>query len=128
MQFVSRRLLLIAASAAVLATMAFAANSAMAQAADNSSMDKIEEVVVSGTRIVRNGYSAPTPVTVVSPQQLGTSSTGNLLADYVNTMPSFFGSATPDTGTHSSSSGQAGLNVLNRRNIGSVRTLVLVDG
>jgi iron complex outermembrane receptor protein len=87
----------------------------------------VEEVVVSGSRIIRDGYSAPTPVTVVNPQMLGSSSSGNI-ADYVNTMPAFFGSSTPLTSVQSSSSGQAGLNTLNLRDIGSVRTLVLIDG
>jgi len=127
MQFVSRHLLLIVSSAAVLATMAFAANSAMAQATDNSSSDKIEQVVVSGTRIIRDGYSAPTPLTVVGPEMLGTSTSGNI-SDYINTMPSFFGSSTPLSGAHSSSNGQAGLNILNLRNLGGVRTLILIDG
>ena len=127
MQFLSRRLLWGAPAAAVLATMAIAANSAAAQSTDNSSADKAESVVVSGTRIVRDGYSAPTPVTVVTQEQLGTSVTGNI-ADYVNTMPAFFGSSTPESGAHSSSNAQAGLNILNLRNIGGVRTLVLIDG
>jgi iron complex outermembrane recepter protein len=87
----------------------------------------IEEVVVTGTAIVRDGYSAPTPLTVVNPEQLETSSTGNI-ADYVNTIPAFFGSATPDTAAHSSSSAQAGLNVVNLRDLGGIRTLVLIDG
>jgi len=137
--------------------MAFAANSAMAQAIDNSSVAvvvispsaqnsgqqvaqaqnsgqqvaqagiPIEQVEVTGTRIVRDGYSQPTPVTVVSPEMLETSTSGNI-ADYVNNMPSFFGSSTPDAGIHSSSNGQAGLSVLNLRDIGTVRTLVLIDG
>ena len=124
MEFVSRRLLLSASSAAVLATMAFAANSAMAQAAKP---DQIEEVVVTGTRIVRNGYSAPTPVSVVTPQQLESSATGNI-ADYVNQIPAFFGSTTPQSTNHGSSGATAGLNALNLRNLGTTRTLVLLDG
>src|ERR1700722_10821762 len=79
---------------------------AMAQDS-NSVAPPVEEVVVSGTRIIRDGYSAPTPVTVVSPQMLATSSSGNI-SDYVNTMPSFFGSTTPVNSTTASSSAQAG--------------------
>jgi outer membrane receptor protein involved in Fe transport len=85
------------------------------------------EIVVSGTRIVRNGYSQPTPVTVVGTDQLQTSATSNI-ADYVNTLPVFLGSATPITSGHSSSGATAGLNTLNLRNLGASRTLVLIDG
>ena len=53
----------------------------------------IEDIVVSGTRIVRDGYNAPTPVTVVGLDQLQSSATPNI-ADYVNTLPVFNGSAT----------------------------------
>ena len=131
MQFLSQRLLLGASSTAIIATMAFTATSVMAQAQSSgqqvASEAPIEEVVVSGTRIIRDGYSAPTPVTVVNQEQLQTSATGNI-ADYVNTMPAFFGSSTPESGAHSSSNAQAGLNILNLRNIGGVRTLVLIDG
>lgn len=96
-------------------------------ASPDSDATSVEQVVVTGTRVVRDGYSAPTPLTVISPENLETSSTGNI-ADYVNTMPVFFGSQTPQNSGQSSSNAQAGLNVLNLRDLGGVRTLVLLDG
>jgi outer membrane receptor protein involved in Fe transport len=87
----------------------------------------VEEVVVTGSRIVRDGYEAPTPVAVVGVEQLQTGATANV-ADYVNTMPVFSGSATPQTSQPSVSGGTAGVNALNLRNLGANRTLVLFDG
>ncbi len=87
----------------------------------------VEEVVVTGSRIVRDGYEAPTPVAVVGVEQLQSGATANV-ADYVNTMPVFSGSATPQTSQPSVSGGTAGVNALNLRNLGANRTLVLFDG
>ena len=84
-------------------------------------------IIVTGTNIVRNGYTAPTPVTVVGVDQIQTSATSNI-ADYVNTLPVLLGSSTPVNGYHNSSNALAGLNTLNLRNLGSSRTLVLIDG
>ncbi|HWJ69221.1 MAG TPA: TonB-dependent receptor [Sphingobium sp.] len=86
-----------------------------------------QEIVITGTSIVRDGFSAPTPVTVVGMERLESSATSNI-ADYVNTIPVFSGSQTPISGYHNSSNAAAGVNTLNLRNIGSSRTLVLIDG
>jgi iron complex outermembrane recepter protein len=85
------------------------------------------EVVITGTNIVRNGFSAPTPLTVIGQEQFQTSATNNI-ADYVNTIPAFQNSQTPTNQYHQSSNGLAGLNTLNLRSLGSSRTLVLIDG
>ncbi|HEY4276145.1 MAG TPA: TonB-dependent receptor [Rhizomicrobium sp.] len=87
----------------------------------------VEEVTVTGTRVQRNGYQAPTPLTVIGADQIAQAAPNNL-ADYVNQMPELAGSATPQTTVTSQSSGTAGLNNMNLRNLGAVRTLVLLDG
>lgn len=107
--------------------MAIAAQSAMAQTAPQAAQASIEEIVVTGSRVQRDGFSAPTPVTVVSVEQIEARAQPNI-ADYVNTMPAFQGSATPSTSTQSVSSGTAGINSLNLRGLGGNRTLVLFDG
>jgi outer membrane receptor protein involved in Fe transport len=66
-----------------------------------ASDEALSEVVVTGTRIVRDGYTAPTPVTVVAVEQLERASPGSI----------------PDA-----------LNYLSLRNLGPIRTLVLLDG
>ena len=87
----------------------------------------VEEIVVTGTRVVRDGYEAPTPLTVVGVEQIQNSATPNI-ADFVNTLPSMAGAATPQTSQQTVSAGTAGINTVNLRNIGANRTLVLLDG
>ncbi|MBB3909403.1 TonB-dependent receptor plug domain-containing protein [Sphingomonas desiccabilis] len=85
------------------------------------------EVVVTGSRIVRDGYNAPTPVSVVSTADIQASAPANL-ADFVNTLPSIAGSSTPANSSGALSNGNAGINALNLRSLGTNRTLVLLDG
>jgi iron complex outermembrane receptor protein len=87
----------------------------------------VEEIVVTGSRIVRDGYESPTPLTVIRAEEIQAAATSNL-ADFVNHVPSLVGSMTPANTRKQSSSGQAGLNVLNLRALGPTRTLVLLDG
>lgn len=100
-------------------------HSASAQTA--SSEQSVDEIVVTGTRVVRDGYSAPTPLTVLGQEALELAAPENI-ADLVNDLPSVVGSATPQTSNLSFSNGQAGLNTLNLRGLGASRTLVLLDG
>lgn len=93
----------------------------------SSQAGDIQSVVITGTNIVRNGFSAPTPLTVIGRDQFETSATNNI-ADYLNTMPAFQGSATNENSYHNSSNGLAGLNTLNLRDLGASRMLVLIDG
>lgn len=86
------------------------------------------EIVVTGTRVIRDGYEAPTPLTVVSQEEIQNQSPTNNIADFVNQLPSVAGSTRPANSRLSLSSGAAGLNTINLRNLGSTRTLVLLDG
>jgi outer membrane receptor protein involved in Fe transport len=87
----------------------------------------LTEIMVTGTRVQRNGYQAPTPLTVVGSEQIQASTSSNV-ADFVNDLPQLAGSATPANSNSAISSGLAGLNALNLRNLGASRTLVLLDG
>jgi iron complex outermembrane receptor protein len=117
--------LALAASAMSVPHAVFAAeqNAASPQAAKET----IDEVIVTGSRIVREGYEAPTPLAVVDTAAIENSATSNI-AEFVNTMPVFSGSAAPNTGQTGVSSGTAGVSALNLRNLGASRTLVLLDG
>ncbi len=88
----------------------------------------VDEIVVTGSRVVRDGYEAPTPVTVVGVEQIQASGFPNLF-DAVRTMPAF-GVSSDGTraGGNSVSSGSQGQNTFNLRNLGSTRTLSLLDG
>lgn len=102
------------------------ASTAMAQDVAQASGD-VEAVQVTGTRVVRDGYSAPTPVTVVGSDQIEAQAPQNL-ADFVNKLPAFIGSETPNTSAGSLSNGLAGINALNLRSLGVNRTLILLNG
>lgn len=97
---------------------------AQATAADDSAKD----IIVTGTRIVRDGFQAPTPLTVMSKVDIENSSPTNNIADFVNQLPALAGSTRPANSRLNLSSGQAGINALNLRNLGETRTLVLIDG
>ncbi len=101
---------------------------AMAQTAKQTAEQApVEEIVVTGSRIVREGYEAPTPLTVVGTEQLERSADSNLL-NFLNTMPAITGSNTAASGGTSLSPGTAGLQTLNLRSLGANRVLVLLDG
>jgi len=87
----------------------------------------IESVIVTGSRIARDGYNTPTPVSVLSSDEIQAEAAGSV-ADFVMTLPSIQGSTTASTSSGSLSSGQAGIAALNLRALGPGRTLVLFDG
>jgi outer membrane receptor protein involved in Fe transport len=95
-----------------------------AAAADEST---VGEVIVTGSRVARNGYDTPTPVTVIGEGEIEQAAPANI-ADFVNDLPSVSGSSTRQTGNAAISSGAAGINSINLRALGSSRTLVLLDG
>jgi len=88
---------------------------------------KIEEISINGSRIQRDGYSAPTPVSVLNSDEIDAVAPGNI-TDFVSTLPSIQGTATASTNSGSLSNGQAGIASLNLRTLGANRTLVLLDG
>lgn len=116
-----RRYALCTASAAALLS---SVSPAFAQTAAPRELD---EVVVTGSRIVRDGYDAPTPVNVLGTEEIQAAAPANI-ADFVNTLPSVAGSATAATSSGSLSNGAAGISALNLRALGTGRTLVLFDG
>ncbi|MEJ1966815.1 MAG: TonB-dependent receptor [Gammaproteobacteria bacterium] len=96
-------------------------------AADDAAAPELEEVAVTGTRIVRDGYQAPTPVSVLGVEQIQSFASPNI-ADAVNTLPVFSGSTSPASTQTTVSTGNSNINALNLRALGTQRTLVLVDG
>ncbi len=118
-------------SALALVTVAlgapYSAYAAEQTAAQQQAEEDLGEVVVTGSRIVREGYEAPTPLSVVDAAAIQASATQNI-AEFVNTMPVFSGSQAPNTGQSGISPGTAGVSTLNLRNMGGGRTLVLLDG
>src|SRR5688572_4999008 len=86
----------------------------------------LQEVTVTGSRIQRaDGFSAPTPVTVVGADRLEQRGIPNI-GDALNEIPSFRASTNP--ATVQNTGGNIGARVLDLRGLGASRTLVLVDG
>lgn len=104
------------------------ATTADASVPDQNGEEKITEIQITGTRIARSGYQAPTPLTVMSAQALLQDTTSANVADTLNTLPVFAQSQSPESGVSGISAATQGLNVLNLRGIGGNRTLTLFDG
>ncbi|HVY79802.1 MAG TPA: TonB-dependent receptor [Steroidobacteraceae bacterium] len=84
-------------------------------------------IVVTGTRITSSGFTAPTPTTMVTSEDLLKSAQPNLFSA-VTQLPSLLGSTGVTTGTNSTSSGTQGLSSFALRGLGTIRTLTLLDG
>jgi outer membrane receptor protein involved in Fe transport len=95
--------------------------------AAQENQEGIEELVVTGSNVVRDGYTAPTPTSVVNRDAINTFS-GTNIGDYLAQLPVFAGNQTPINTRRSTSAGGAGISSLNMRNLGTARTLVLLDG
>lgn len=91
-------------------------------AADSSS--RLEEVVVTGSRLVVEGSSSPTPLTAITAEQMQLAAPSTI-ADALAQIPQFRGSQRPSSFV--SAQGSAGAH-LNLRALGSNRVLVLLDG
>ncbi len=85
----------------------------------------LETVVVTGSRVITDSSNSPTPLTVVSAQQLQMTTPSNM-PDALNKLPVFQGSNNP-RGIDNASRNTSG-NVLSLRNFGAQRTLILLDG
>src|SRR5262245_15621720 len=83
------------------------------------------EIVVTGSRIARSGFTSPQPVTVVGAERLEQRAQTNV-GEALNELPSFRGLVTP--ATQQAVGGNIGARVLDLRGLGAPRTLVLLDG
>lgn len=118
----SIRALLLAGAAAPL----LIALPAMAQGAP-ADEEPVNDIVVTGSRIVGDGYSAPTPVAVLGEADIAAQAPANI-SDFVNQLPAIAGSGTSGGASGGLSNAGAGINSIGLRGLGVGRTLVLVDG
>lgn len=106
-----------------MAGMAWGQTAPAASTADNNTL---QELVVTGSRIPRPNLEQPTPVTVLSPtmiQQAGPENLGDIIAQ----LPAV--GVTNTVRANSNNFGtSAGIAAIDLRNLGTSRTLVLVDG
>ncbi len=102
-----------------------ASTSQLAFAEDVNTEEAIERIEITGSRILREGAVAPSPVTVISGADLV--NTGAIsIGDALNDLPAL--GSTYSMANSARYIGTAGLNLLDLRNMGSDRTLVLVNG
>jgi iron complex outermembrane receptor protein len=85
---------------------------------------EVEEIVVTASRVQRQGFEAPTPTTVLSSETLEKLGSTDI-ASALNQMPAFQADQNASRNPLGSS---AGRRYVNLRNLGSQRTLVLMDG
>jgi len=116
----------LSATPLMLAILGGSAGAALAQAAPAAPAE-VEAIVVTGSRIVRDGFAAPTPVTVTTAEQIQSVAT-NFAADYLNELPQFAGSTTPLSTAPGINNSQGSVNGLSLRGLGAIRTLTLVNG
>jgi len=81
-------------SACVLSHPALAQDAAPPAAAAEET-EHGENILVTGSRIRRDGFEAPTPLTVLSREDIDNSSPTNNIADFVNQLPQLAGSTRP---------------------------------
>ncbi len=87
-----------------------------------------ETIVVTGSRVRQPGLTSPQPITTVTGSELKYSGNANII-ETLDTLPALLGSIDQSSSTMARGGGVGeGLNVLNLRNLGTNRTLVLVNG
>jgi outer membrane receptor protein involved in Fe transport len=113
------------AAALAIAVPATAQESADASDTRSASAGEGDPIVVTGSRIARSGFTAPTPVTVVGDEQIARQGASNI-AQVLNEIPAFRPQSTPATTANFVSN--LGASTADLRGLGGNRTLVLIDG
>ena len=112
-------------AALVLAMLVPAASAVAQDAAADSEATTLDKVMVTGSRIAREGFVTPSPVTAISAEEIRT--TGAVtIGDLMTKMPALSPNYT--LGNSTRFIGTAGLGLLDLRGMGTARTLVLVNG
>ncbi len=96
--------------------------------AGESGDDDLQEVVVSGSRVITNGFSAPNPITVLTAEQMQMTAPTSI-SDAINQLPQFRASYTPaTTGFAATANAGNGGAFANLRGLNPKRVLVLLNG
>jgi len=90
--------------------------------AQDDDVIEVEEVVVTGSRIVRKDLTSASPVTVIGSEEISLSG-DTRIEDIVQALPQAFNAQNSTV-----ANGSSGTATVDLRNLGSVRTLVLIDG
>ena len=107
---------------AIMALLASSASVAQEEEALDQPAESIEEIVVTGSRIVDSNIKSPSPVVAVTERDLELAATSNI-EEAVNALPQ----VTPRETAGNDLNGQ-GIATINLRGLGASRTLTLVNG
>ena len=121
MKTVKLKPLFVAIVSSLVAQGALAAEEGTSEGVNEQSYERI---VVTGSRIARAGADTTAPVTVVTAEELSISGSMNL-NEMLATLPQFQGI---NASTDAYNPENAGLNTVDLRDLGAVRTLVLING
>jgi len=116
----SRKMLLLGAVCAAFSAPVYA------QTDDGDEEEVLERITVTGSRVARVGLVAVSPITVIDEAAIEISGATNV-ATFINELPSAGVPGSVDTATNFRTT-TTGLNTLDLRNLGSQRTLILVNG
>lgn len=119
----NHKMLALACAAALGCTSALAQDGDTDESKKNAK--KLETVSVTGTHISNPNVISPTPIQVVTAEEIKATGAVNI-GDFMTTMPQL--ASTFTMGNSGASIGTAGLGMLDLRNLGPERTLVLVNG
>src|SRR5438105_1465345 len=108
-----------------LALMCAASVVALTAAARAQESANVEQVTVTGSRVISDITLSPTPITTVSADQLQATTPTNI-PDALSKLPDFIGGASPRSQNNGQNNNSG--NTLSLRNLGAIRTLVLLDG
>ncbi len=112
---------------ALLAGSSVLALTAQAQTASTAQKAEVlEEIVVTGSRVITNGNDSPTPVTVMNTEEF-LKLQPTTVTEAVNLLPALQGSQNVTSRPGGGQRNGAGA-YMNLRNMGNLRTLVLYDG
>ena len=115
---------IICGAAKVITSLLFFSNASAIYAATDDSDAIIEEVVVTGSRIAKDGFEYSSPVTVYDSDQLILA--GNASIDeFLKNVPQFTGY---QMGTSTNNGSDEGQKKVDMRGLGFERTLVLING
>ncbi|HDS1202492.1 TPA: TonB-dependent receptor [Shewanella algae] len=108
-----------------VATAAYSTPALSAEQDQQTANSAVERISITGSRIVREGAVAPTPVTVISGEELLSTGVTNI-GEALNQLPALGNTySLANSGRYI---GTAGANLLDLRTMGTDRTLVLVNG
>lgn len=95
--------------------------------ATDPTVTEVEEIVITGSRIRLPDYVQSNPVVTVTQEQIAYSGVTNV-TDLMRGFPALSGSFSSQDSADTGGQASAGLNLLDLRNLGTDRTLVLING